>query len=82
MVPRGSFSLNKSLGSNLKRWKGGLTSFKFEFERTLRNILLNYDDVYSIPVEYVKEDGKIEVKLKVFVAGEARTLNLEFEEGD
>jgi hypothetical protein len=79
VTPKGSFVLNRELGSELPK---NLTLFKFEFARTIKRILLNYNDVFLSGVEYGTQDGRIKVRLVVLVGEETRDLDLDFAEGE
>ncbi|GHU86572.1 hypothetical protein FACS1894198_6750 [Clostridia bacterium] len=83
VVPKGSFSLNKRLGSNAFKLKpaksGDLLKFKFEFDRVLRGVLLDFDDVQLQSIKYITEDDKAKVKLELLVEKEKRELDFEFE---
>jgi hypothetical protein len=84
VVPKGSFSLNKKLGSNSFKLKpakfGDLLEFKFKFERILRGVLLDFDDIQLQNIRYITTDDKVKVKLDLFIEEEEkRELDFEFE---
>ncbi|GHV30790.1 hypothetical protein FACS189481_5430 [Clostridia bacterium] len=84
-VPKGSFCLNKELGSNSFKLKpaksGDLIKFKFEFERILRKALFDFDDVHLQSIRYITTDDKVKVKLDLLIEKEKRELDFEFERG-
>jgi hypothetical protein len=82
VIPKGSFALNKELGSDIFELRATpFENFKFEFERILREVLLDFDDVLLQEVEYVDEEGRIVAKINVLVDDERRTLDFEFKKG-
>jgi hypothetical protein len=82
VIPRGSFSLNEELGSNILKLKAGaLKNFKFEFERILREVFFDFNDVMLQRIRYVDEEERITAQIDVLVDEEVRTLDFEFAKG-